>query len=244
MVRDIPQQLRDSRIRFYLIGSNSKIPIEAAWNKTGNYHYDDPKLLRHMGNYGVVCGLGGVIVLDFDDKEYHEGMKHLLPETFVVITAGKQLPHYYYFLEGNEMFKKIGVNNREGKRVCDIQALGSGVVAPGSRYKERFYTPNCIAIQTITLAQLACIFNLNEKQDIEKKSDFIQETILTESGAKLVKEDKITVDDFEGTRLDFEPTGEGEKRSVVIFSKGDYSYSISTVPEQVEKVIESFKFLE
>ncbi|OGM25035.1 hypothetical protein A2715_03780 [Candidatus Woesebacteria bacterium RIFCSPHIGHO2_01_FULL_39_32] len=69
-------------------------------------------------------------------------------------------------------------------------------------------------------------------------------TILTESGAKLVKEDKITVDDFEGTRLDFEPTGEGEKRSVVIFSKGDYSYSISTVPEQVEKVIESFKFLE
>ena len=170
MVRDIPQQLRDSRIRFYLIGSNSKIPLEAAWNKTGNYHYDDPKLLRHMGNYGVVCGLGGVIVLDFDDKEYHEGMKHLLPETFVVITAGKQLPHYYYFLEGNEMFKKIGVNNREGKRVCDIQALGSGVVAPGSRYKERFYTPNCIAIQTITLAQLACIFNLNEKQDIEKKS--------------------------------------------------------------------------
>ena len=68
-------------------------------------------------------------------------------------------------------------------------------------------------------------------------------TNLTESGAKLVKEEKITVDDFEGTKLDFEPEGEGEKRSVVIFSKEGYSYSISTVPEQISRVTESFKFL-
>ena len=68
-------------------------------------------------------------------------------------------------------------------------------------------------------------------------------TSFSKQDAKLVKEEKINVGDQEGIRLDFEPEGEGEKRSAVIFSKEKYSYSISTVPEQIEKVIQSFKFL-
>jgi hypothetical protein len=66
---------------------------------------------------------------------------------------------------------------------------------------------------------------------------------LTQAGAKLVNVEKITVYGQEATRLDFEPQGEGEKRSVVVFSRGDYSYSISTVPEQIGRVVESFKFI-
>jgi len=66
---------------------------------------------------------------------------------------------------------------------------------------------------------------------------------LSKEGAKLVREEKIKVQDVDGTRLDFEPEREGEKRSLVIFSKGNYTYSISTVPEQIERVIESFGFI-
>jgi len=64
-------------------------------------------------------------------------------------------------------------------------------------------------------------------------------------GAKLVNEGEIDLGEIKAIRLDFEPEiAGGEKRTVVIFNKGEYSYSLSSVPEQIEKILAGFDFLD
>lgn len=152
----LPTQLRVPELRFCLINADTKIPFEKDWSGAKNYAYDSSVLSQHKGNYGIVCGKGNLVVLDFDDSIYHESVKSKLPETFVVTTAGKRLPHYYYFLDG-DMFKKIGIN-QNNVRVCDIQAMGSQVVGPGSSYNRRYYEPNDEEIAHINLQKLKEVF--------------------------------------------------------------------------------------
>ena len=66
----IPVQLQKEEFRFVKIERNTKKPIGYDWT-TKNYKFNDQNLLDWLkieGNsYGVVCGFGGLIVLDFDD---------------------------------------------------------------------------------------------------------------------------------------------------------------------------------
>lgn len=63
-------------------------------------------------------------------------------------------------------------------------------------------------------------------------------------GAKLVNEAEVDIGDIKGIRLDYEPEVRGgEKRAVVIFNGRGYSYSLSSVPEQIEKILAGFRFL-
>jgi hypothetical protein len=60
---------------------------------------------------------------------------------------------------------------------------------------------------------------------------------------KLVREEKLEVVGKEAIRLDYQPIEgtEAEERSIVIISDGKFTYSISTVPEQMDSVIAFFK---
>lgn len=66
-----------------------------------------------------------------------------------------------------------------------------------------------------------------------------------ENQADLTKESQIIVNTFKGVRLDFEPRESSllEKRSIVILEKSGKVYSISTVPKQIDRVLESFNFI-
>ena len=163
----IPEQLKDLSFRFYLVRKNGKIPLEKKWNTVNNYTYKEIMNLNVKTNYGVVCGFGNLIVLDFDDKAYYDSIKDMLPPTFTVITAGKRLPHMYYILESKEQIKKIGINKNNG-RVCDIQTCRCGVVAPGSSIGERFYESQGGTIARISYPQLRLIFGLDDIKKIKK----------------------------------------------------------------------------
>jgi hypothetical protein len=170
----IPRQLRKSEIRFYLIGPNSKTPIQKNWNIEGgnNYCYYDRLLLEHLkrgGNYGVVTGLGTMIVLDFDDIAYYNQVADKLPPTFTVRSASKRMPHLYYWLVGGPMFRKTGVDI-DGKRVLDIQAEGSGVVAPNSSVNRKFYSmENSLDIAEIELQKLQEIFKFKAEEPTDRE---------------------------------------------------------------------------
>lgn len=171
---NLPWQLRNQAYRFYLIKKDSKRPIEKLWTKTKNYFYDNPKLKRHIkqdNNYGLVCGYGSIIVIDFDSKEYYDEVKDKLPKTFTVITAGKRLPHlYYHLIDCPQKIKKMKVDDDKKNRLCDIQTSGCGVVAPGSIIGRRYYEPNDEPIRDITLFQIFDIFKIEK---LEKKKDYI-----------------------------------------------------------------------
>ncbi len=152
-------------LRFFLAKKSGKIPIERKWNSHNNYSFFDSRLLEHIennGNYGLCCGFGQIIVLDFDDWDYYKSIRDKLPHTFTVQTANKKTYHKYYYLKG-EMFKKIGVDV-DGKRVCDIQAQGSGVIGPESRYNRSYYTIRYNEpIATIPLETIVSVFKVRPK---------------------------------------------------------------------------------
>lgn len=153
----IPKQLQDTEFRFYLIVKNSKLPLENRWNSVRNYGYDHPILETYTGNLGVVCGHGGLVVVDFDDKLYYDSVKNSLPATFTVITAGKRLPHLYYRLTDwpEQGLKKVKIDHPVTKaRMCDVQMSRCGVVAPGSVIDRRRYEPNELSIYEINLKAL------------------------------------------------------------------------------------------
>lgn len=127
----IPKQLQSNQFRFIKI-ADDKRAIEKSWGKVNNYLYNDENFLRYINEnkrYGVVCGLGNLLVIDFDSQELQDHLTDLFPETFTTKTANKQLYHLYFIADFPET---IRVNNIEKKRVADVQGNGTYVVAPGT----------------------------------------------------------------------------------------------------------------
>jgi len=200
-MKKIPKILRDEDLKFYLIGKNSKLPMEKRWNQDKNYSYNHPRLIEHLkrnGNYGVCCGKGSLVVLDFDNLDFYNSVIDKLPPTFSVMTAMKQMYHLYYFIEGT-MIKKIGIdkiydiknkriilnleeqerilkeNTKEELiksyklvRVCDIQAFRAGVVAPGSRINKKYY--NVVNNRKITTITKEIIKDISQVHPVNKQS--------------------------------------------------------------------------
>ena len=159
----IPKQLQNIDFRFFLVRENSKLPCEKRWTTENNYHFFSDKLLNHLkagGNYGVLCGHGSLIALDFDNREFYDSIANQLPPTFTTLSAGKRLPHMYYLLSAEDtMFKKIVINDREGKVVCDIMADNSPIVGPGSKINRKYYNiTNNRNIAEISLQELSEAF--------------------------------------------------------------------------------------
>jgi P4 family phage/plasmid primase-like protien len=79
-------------------------------------------------NYGVLCGYGGLIVIDCDTKELEEAITNTLPKTFKVRTGSGGL-HIYYICK--TIKKKIVLQN-DDKHFGEVQSVGTQVVGPGS----------------------------------------------------------------------------------------------------------------
>ena len=105
---EIHQRLKSDKIRFSRIASRDKFAIDKGWNKL-NLQWNDSSLQEHLkrnGNYGVLTGINGLIVVDIDSQEHLKWTWENLPPTFTVKT-GKGL-HFYYFC--SEIDKKIILN--------------------------------------------------------------------------------------------------------------------------------------
>jgi hypothetical protein len=127
----IPPKLRREEFRFIPLKSRDKIPFEKEWGTINNYRYDDSRLSDHLsrgGNYGVVCGFGGLIVIDFDSEEVQNQVVGKLPKTFTV-RAGRGLSHKYFFSDRTDSFKILA---EDGRTLADIQGKGKQEVSPGS----------------------------------------------------------------------------------------------------------------
>jgi hypothetical protein len=58
-------------LRFVLIKKEKKKPFERKWESEKNYAANGPRLQGHLavgGNYGIVCGFGGLAVFDSDEE--------------------------------------------------------------------------------------------------------------------------------------------------------------------------------
>jgi len=69
--------------------------------------------------------------------------------------------------------------------------------------------------------------------------------IFEKEGGELVDRGEIEIGGVRMLRFDFKPKFEGnfQEKSLVVFSKGDLTYSISTTPDQIMDVLLGFSFL-
>lgn len=163
----IPKQLQKPEFRFILVTPKDKIPIEKNWQETANYSYDDKKLLRHIekgGNYGVLCGVNNLVVIDFDNEEVQEEMIQKLPPTFTVRTGGTGLLHMYYSVDNPETIKIL---DNEKKSLADIQGSRRQVIGAGSVTKREYKVVNDINIAKISIAEIKAMFS--KYQSIERE---------------------------------------------------------------------------
>lgn len=173
----IPKQLQNPEFRFYRINPNSKFPKDKSWNNKNCFHFNHSMIKYWKGNYGIACGYGNLLIIDFDDRKFYESIKHKLPKTFVVISAGKRLPHYYYYLKRADTMKKIAIKDDNNKTLCDLQTKGTGIVGPNSAINGRYYDPNDNEIAEITFDYLKVIFDLD---NLQKYNEFDESKSLPE----------------------------------------------------------------
>jgi len=79
---------------------------------------------------------------------------------------------------------------------------------------------------------------------LTEEADRIKKDFENQGNAILVEQKKVKVDGVNGVWLYYKPekVDGSEERIVVIFSRGNYAFSVSTVPEQMDKVLDGFKF--
>jgi len=167
----IPLRLRNPDFRFFITGKNRKSPNEKKWNTKNNYMFCETKLKSHLffgGNIGLCTGYGGLVVIDFDDKDYQYSKKPHLPKTFTVKTAIKGLHHMYYILKGN-MISKVGIDLK-GKRVADIQAGKCCVCCPPSTIKGKSYSIiDNSKIAEIGVDTLTAVFGIDKVKPVNTR---------------------------------------------------------------------------
>lgn len=148
----IPAQLQRPDLRFCLIRPSDKRPFEAGWQKDGgaNYGFDDLRLLQHVGNYGVVGGFGGLVVLDADEPDRIKALidHGALPDTFTVKTGGGG---YHFYFISPDIKDKIVLKDKNGDHLGELQAWGAQVVGAGSVH------PNGNLYEVVNDAPIAAI---------------------------------------------------------------------------------------
>ena len=145
----IPLPLQLKSFRFCLVRMKRKEAFEKDWQDTANYSYADLKLLNHIqtgGNYGVIGGFGGMVVIDIDRESFIDIVLDALPATFTVRT--KKGVHLYYRVTDGVIQSRVLKFAETGDSIGDIKAghiekaksrgyvVGPGCIHPsGSKYK-------------------------------------------------------------------------------------------------------------
>lgn len=133
--------LREETFRFVPILNGHKKPEGKSWSTKANYPFSHPVLAGYLAqghNYGVLTGVGGLVVLDVDDLPRLEALGTIdkLPETFIVRTGRGGL-HFYFIcpeLKDKIILEDPEMQDIEGDplHLGELQALGQQVVGPGS----------------------------------------------------------------------------------------------------------------
>jgi hypothetical protein len=139
-LQKIPVQLQEPSFRLVPILNGHKKPEGKKWSTEANYLYNHAVIIGYLAgghNYGVLTGIGDLVVLDVDDIVRLEalGIISKLPETFTVRTGRGGL-HFYLLcdLKDKIILEDPELRDEDGDplHLGELQAQGQQVVGPGS----------------------------------------------------------------------------------------------------------------
>lgn len=182
-------QYNNKGFRFILVAAKGKNPIERDWTTKNNYPISHPKIKKHVknkGNIGVLCGCGGLCVIDIDNSKLLPYVRQL-PKTFQVITGSGGL-HIYY--KCPELQKKIIFYDKK-EHLGEIQSHGTQIIAAGSTHPsgKRYLVYRDLPIKTIKLEQLKKVF----ERFIGKEEPKAERKIIKGSGITSKIVEKVSI---------------------------------------------------
>lgn len=186
----VPNQLNKENIKFCRVQRGKKKPFEKNWTNKP-YSFTEIQDFLDKENYGIICGYGGIAVIDCDNEELSDLIKKEFPETFTVKTGGGGF-HFYYLIP--ELKKKLILDKDRGheNHLGEVQSHGAQVVGPGSLHPNgNFYEViNYKEIQSISIEFL-----------YEKLGQFTREIKDSINSAEMEKETNEEIDDLNITSI-------------------------------------------
>ncbi len=196
--RMIPPQLQAQSFRLVPILNGRKKPEGKRWSTEANYPFNHPVIVGYLTeghNYGILTGIGGLVVLDVDDITRLEalGIIEKLPETFTVRTGRGGLHFYLHCpsLQDKIILEDPELKDLEGDplHLGELQALGQQVVGPGSIHPNgnRYEVINDMSIATIAKDDLLKILSpLKQVSTLEAEQK--RETRRRKSGSSYISD--------------------------------------------------------
>jgi hypothetical protein len=178
----IPLHLREPSFRFAVILSGQKKPVGKRWSTDANYPYGHAVLAGYLAeghNYGILTGIGGLVVLDVDDvaRLLALGIIDKLPETFTVRT-GRGGFHFYLIcmdFKDKVILEDPELKDAEGdpQHLGELQALGQQVVGAGSIHPNgnKYEVIKDMSIATITKGDLLQILRQLQQISTQEAED-------------------------------------------------------------------------
>lgn len=83
------------------------------------------------------------------------------------------------------------------------------------------------------------------ESSLDEEARLIKEEFQRDLSAKIVSEERLDMGEYSGMRFEIEPIteGDGEKRTAIILNNGQYSYTISSTPDQIDLLFSNFKLI-
>ena len=149
-ILSIPKQLHT--FGFVKLKAKSKEPFEKNWQKNPLSLSDIQEWIVQGGNYGVLGGVGGLIIIDCDTEQLATVVRVKHPTTFTIKTGSGKF-HFYYLCP--EIKKKI-ILKEGGVHHGEIISHGSQVVGPGSIHPNgcKYQLSNDTEIASITFDEI------------------------------------------------------------------------------------------
>lgn len=140
-----------------------KAPFETSWDKL-QISFDNPKLISHKTNFGVIGGFGNLRIIDCDDKSIIPYFEKALGDTYSVQT-GSGGRHFYVLSEYD--INHVLVGDKGEVRAKNYQVVSAPCRHPNGNYYKVY---NDSAIKTIPKEQLAEIIKPYLRSDNSEKT--------------------------------------------------------------------------
>jgi hypothetical protein len=151
----IPKQLSRETVRLVKLRQQSKKLLEKEGNRKEYAVVDIETHVQGGGNWGILGGHGGLVIVDSDSEEVEAAVSLELPATFTVKTPKKWRHRYYLCEELGDIPKfPLKIGNRH---VGDVILMGGYAVGPGSIHPDtgtRYEIEDDSEIVRITKEQL------------------------------------------------------------------------------------------
>lgn len=138
--------------------------------------------------------------------------------------------------EDNEVFWDIYKNDKYGYAIAKPKLLS------GREYENQGGYLHFIRFEENKFSRGKGVAVGVSGMGLDEQKEAIKKDIGGDENAILVSERAFEADGKSTYILEYDSVGEGEGRAVVIIKRGDYSYTISTTPDQMEHVLANLRF--